>query len=703
MKILSLLSIVAIVSFLISCSGDDIIVTDFEQGYASWTNEGVSFGNSPFLISEGQNTVQGGYSKTGSAVASASSDPGVTGTLTSPEIRVEKRYLVFLFSASNSPDSVGIRLLRDGEEIMTKTGDGERSLSWNHFDLSEYKNSKIRIQLVDNARGARNRLQADYFYFSDKLPVTEKSKNLTISNRYINLPVRTGDPRKRVIVEIDGEYYDEFTIELADSAPEYYAFIDAGKFIGKKAEIYTTSIERESKAFKFISVDDEIKNAGDLYNEPLRQQVHFSSKRGWNNDPNGLVYYDGEYHMYYQHNPYGWSSGQKHWGHAVSTDLVHWEELAEGINPRSYGDWVFSGSAIMDPDNTSGFKNGDEDVMIIAYTSTGRGECIAYSNDKGRTIIEYENNPVVEHRGRDPKLIWYEKGKHWVMALYHEEDNKRWLSFYTSDNLKNWQFQSKNENFYECPEIFELPVDGDILNKKWIIYEANGMYQIGSFDGKTFVPETGKIPNNYGNCFYASQTFNNVPEEDGRRIQIAWGRNVNTPGMPFNQSMLFPVSLTLRSTSEGIRMFSEPVKEIDLLHKKELKLKDVTISHDNVPEISVQGNLFHILADFRVDETSVFGFKIHGTEIIYDAEKGELRSGNIVASLKPENGNINIEIIADRNTIEIFCNNGEVYVPVARDLQKEYGFEFLCNGGTAVAETLEIYELNSIWNDRQNL
>lgn len=257
---------------------------------------------------------------------------------------------------------------------------------------------------------------------------------------------------------IDNKLYDEFNIELADSFPEFYVFIDLEKFRGKKATLTAPSINKKSKAFAFISVDDEIKEGRQMYHKPLRQQLHFSLRRGWNNDPNGLVYYDGKYHLFYQHNPYGWAHGNMHWGHAISADLIHWTELPDAVYPLKYGIGVWSGSAIMDYKNTAGFKAGAEGVMIAAYTSGGRGEAIAYSNNQGRTFTYYKGNPVVKHQDRDPKLIWYEPGHHWVMAVYHEEEGKQWIAFHTSANLKEWTYQSKIEGYFECPEFLNCPL-----------------------------------------------------------------------------------------------------------------------------------------------------------------------------------------------------------------------------------------------------
>ena len=224
-----------------------------------------------------------------------------------------------------------------------------------------------------------------------------------------------------------------------------------------------------SQGLAAVHQADTIAGSEDLYRERLRPQFHFSSRRGWLNDPNGLVYHKGEYHLFYQHNPYGWAWGNMHWGHAVSTDLVHWQELPIAIYPHRFGDWAFSGSAVVDRQNTAGFKKGDEDVLVAAYTSTGRGECIVYSHDRGRTFTEYDGNPVVKHSGRDPKILWHAPGKHWVMAVYDEADDKRGIAFYTSPDLKKWEQQSKIDGYFECPDIFELPVDGDRSRRKWVL------------------------------------------------------------------------------------------------------------------------------------------------------------------------------------------------------------------------------------------
>ncbi|MBM4040907.1 MAG: glycoside hydrolase family 32 protein, partial [Planctomycetes bacterium] len=497
---------------------------------------------------------------------------------------------------------------------------------------------------------------------------------------------------------------------------------------GQKARIDVGRLPEESKALDAIVQADDVPDAANLYKEKHRPQFHFSSRRGWNNDPNGLVFHKGEYHLYYQHNPYGWSWGNMHWGHAVSKDLVRWTELPIAIYPFRYGDWVFSGSAVVDKANTGGWKKGDEDVLVAAYTSTGRGEAIAYSLDRGRTFTDYEGNPVVKHAGRDPKLIWYggrdgwmnggmdgKKEKkpihpsiqssthpapsgHWVMAVYDEFQGKRWIAFHTSPNLKDWTFQSRAEGYYECPEIFELPVDGDKAKTRWIVYAADGAYAVGSFDGKAFTPDhQGKHRFNWGNCFYASQTFSDIPPEDGRRIQIAWGR-IDHKDMPFNQMMNFPVVLTLRATEEGVRMFAEPVREIELLHAKKHAWSGLTLKEGDNPLKGIEGDLFHIVAEIEPGDAAQAGFTIRGTPVAYDAKAQQLDAKGCKAPLKPEGGKIRLEILVDRTSVEVFANAGRIYMPVgAIPPDDNRSLEAFAKGGTAKLLSLEVHELRSAW------
>jgi fructan beta-fructosidase len=680
----------------------DIIIADFEgEDYSDWTVEGEAFGPGPARGTLPRQMPVSGFQGKG-LVNSYFNGDGTTGTLTSPPLEIERRYIHFLVGGGRYPGETCINLLVDGEVVRTATGPndhpgGSERLGWHTWDVAEFIGKSATIEIVDQRTGGWGHINVDYILQSDEA-TKETTMELSVEKRYLNLPVKNGAQMRQVRVTRGEETLREFEIELAAGAdPDFWVFLDLSPFESETLTVQVAEGFDEEDVLAGVHQADKIEGAGNLYREKYRPQFHFSSRRGWNNDPNGLVYYKGEYHLYYQHNPYGWGSAQKHWGHAVSPDLVHWTELPIAIYPHQFGDWVFSGSAAVDWGNTASFKTGEEDAIVAAFTSTGRGEAIAYSNDRGRTFTDYEGNPVVEHRGRDPKIIWYEPGQHWVMAVYDERDDSKGIAFHTSPDLKSWEFQSRIDGYYECPEIFEMPVDGDPGNTKWTVYSANGEYAIGSFDGKRFTTESGKHPLNYGNCFYASQTFNDIPPEDGRRTQIAWGW-IGHPDMPFNQMMDFPVELTLRTTDEGLRLFAEPVEEIELLHKEQHTLANRTIQEGENPLQGITGGLFHIRAGFQVGDAEELGFVIRGIPVTYNVHAQELSCQDKKAPLSPLDGKISLELLVDRMSIEIYANDGRVYMPmgvISPDDNRT--LEVFARGGAAKATMLEVYELRSAW------
>jgi sucrose-6-phosphate hydrolase SacC (GH32 family) len=263
--------------------------------------------------------------------------------------------------------------------------------------------------------------------------------------------------------------------------------------------------------------------------------------------------------------------------------------------------------------------------------------------------------------------------------------------------LKDWKYQSKLKCFHECPELFELPIDGDPRNTCWVLYGGSGDYLLGSFDGKTFQPDGDAIKYHYGNCFYASQTFNNIPESDGRRIQVAWGR-VAMQGMPFNQMILFPVTLTLRTTDEGLRMFAEPVREIEKLHERTRRWQNHTVKPGENPLESTRGELFHIKARFDVSAAQRCGLNIRDVPLTYDVGRQEISFQGKTAPLKVQNGVITLEVLIDRTSIEIFANNGRIYMPIGVHLvDKPKTLRVFTENGNLDMEDLQVHALKSIW------
>lgn len=397
--------------------------------------------------------------------------------------------------------------------------------------------------------------------------------------------------------------------------------------------------------------------ADELYAERYRPQFHFTSTRDWINDPNGLVYYEGEYHLYFQRAP-GAVNGafEKSWGRAFSKDLVHWQQTeTDAILPSAEGS-IWSGSAVVDWKNTSGFGKDGKPPLIAAFTRADEKDTsdqrIAYSNDKGRTWTVYPEPalPHIHGINRDPKLIWHEPTQQWIMALYL--DRRHYFALFTSPNLKQWtRLQDITLDFDdECPDFFPLYLDGDKSKEKWVFTAANGHYIVGTFDGKQFVRETDSIDSDRGTgAFYAAQTYSDAP--DGRRIQIGWLRGDHYEAMPFNQQLAFPCELTLRSTPRGPRLFKWPVKEIESLY----------LPATNKPLSEIRGDLFDISAEITAGSSKETTLTVRGFPITFHPEgpTGALTAWDRRVSVVPVDGKVRLRVLVDRTSIEIFVNDGE--------------------------------------------
>jgi fructan beta-fructosidase len=247
------------------------------------------------------------------------------------------------------------------------------------------------------------------------------------------------------------------------------------------------------------------------------------------------------------------------------------------------------------------------------------------------------------------------------MAVYDEPKGKKRIAFYTSPDLKTWTYQSAIDDFFECPDLFELDVAGEPDLRKWVLYGADGKYLIGRFDGKAFTKESGKHQVWYGN-FYAAQTFDNAPE--GRRVQVGWAQGVTFPGMPFNQQMTVPVELGLRKTADGVRMFANPVPEVNHLVGFGEGKADVRLGAE--PTILVHGlDAAMVHLEFAAPKDGAVRFQVRGLDLVYDSPKGMLRCGKVAAPLKPDNGKVLLRVLIDRGSVEVFANAGAVAMSVA--------------------------------------
>jgi fructan beta-fructosidase len=491
------------------------------------------------------------------------------------------------------------------------------------------------------------------------------------------------------------------SIATAGETTDWYAFFTIDAYQGKQARVVASKVTEQG--FALVRQSDTIPGEQDFYREPHRPQFHFTQKVGWNNDPNGMVYDGGTWHLFFQHNPVALPWGNMTWGHATSNDLLHWQQQPNKLFPTTMARGAcFSGGATVDRQDTAGWG---KNTLVAFLTDTAAGESIAYSTDGGNTFTWFDKNPVVQHKGRDPKVIWYQYddgdeplndraeqlGGHWVMIVYDEHpDYGRNAAFYTSTNLKDWTEQSHLPGYFECTELFELPVDGDAKNTRWIVFAADAMYAVGSFDGRTFTPEhQGKHRLHWG-PYYASQTFDGAA--DGRRIQIGWLR-VDSPG-PYNQHFSFPHRLTLRSTDDGIRMFAKPIREIERLRMKSYQAKPQQLVADKAVSLPVGSDLLDVRLTVDVGSASAIELTLPGRTIRYDAEAEKLDE----APLKPIDGRISIQVLADRSLTEIVGNDGRVFIsgpgPAKLDASP---VSVKAIGGNAKLMSLEAHDLKSIW------
>lgn len=517
---------------------------------------------------------------------------------------------------------------------------------------------------------------------------------ITVTKRYLNLPVSQQQGRSVMMYESNGKTLQRFQIRLS-AKPEYWVFSDMSAYRGKRIRI---RYEGDASALRLLYQDDRITGQDSLYREQRRPQYHFSTRRGWINDPNGMVFYEGEYHLFYQHNPFEREWENMSWGHAVSKDMIHWEELPVALHPDELGT-MFSGSAVIDYDNTSGFGKPGKPAMVALYTVDNPDrqiQCLAYSLDKGRTWTKYPGNPLIDSKEkwnskdtRDPRVFWYAPGKHWVMAL-NERDGH---SIYTSTNLKEWTYQSHTTGFWECPDLFELPVAGKPNEKKWVMYGASNTYMIGSFDGKKFTPESGKHYFSSGSI-YAAQTFSNIAD---RRIQIGWGR-IAQRGMPFNNMMLLPTELTLRPTKDGIRLFSEPVKEVNQLFTPAGKWSNQTM-RDADQQLAKFNNAdaLRIRTTIKLSHATDAGLSLFGQRLINYDMNFNMLNGMFYSPQDPTSMELTADIYLDRSSVEVFIDGGAYSYSFERraDDRNNEGFRFW--GNNITVKELEVWTGKSIW------
>ena len=465
--------------------------------------------------------------------------------------------------------------------------------------------------------------------------------------KYILLPIQEEKDEAQVLLDNGSKDDTWMDVRLAQNGADYYVPFALGH--GKTATVKILGLAKDALALNLMKLSNTFDTTNTDYYRP---SYHFTPLYGWMNDPNGMVYKDGEYHLYFQYNPYGSKWGNMHWGHAVSKDLVHWEHLDPAIARDPVGH-IFSGSSVVDKKNTAGFG---KNAIIAIYTNNSVNhdevQCIAYSNDNGRTFTKYEGNPVLTPFDglkdfRDPKVFWYEKGKCWYMIVSADKETR----FYKSKNLKKWDYVSafgkglgQQPCQYECPDFFQLPVNGDKNNKKWVMTMninpgcwfggSATEYFVGDFDGKQVTCPDAKDVKwmDWGKDHYATVTFSNTGD---RVLAITWMSNWQYANLtPFKQNRGangLPRELKLFENNGKYYLSEDVAPEVYALRKTTRTLANETVDESKAFASLTAGmdGAFEIEADITPDANGIAGIEISNnkrerTLIYFDMKQGKV-------------------------------------------------------------------------------
>lgn len=552
----------------------------------------------------------------------------------------------------------------------------------------------------------------------------------TIHARFLLLPIEEAVAESKLNVIVNNIVIKTINVRLAVSKVDYYVPIDLTEYNDKALIFSFQNVPESAICWKGIKMSDEFNTKN---TDAYRPVYHFTPLYGWMNDPNGLIYKDGEYHLFYQYNPYGSMWGNMHWGHAVSKDLINWEHLPVAIAPDALGS-IFSGSCVVDKDNTSGFG---ADAIIAIYTSAGerQTQCLAYSLDNGRTFEKYDMNPILTSTAndfRDPKVFWYKESKKWIMVLAVGQE----IQFYSSSNLKSWQYESSfghgegaHAGVWECPDLIELPVKGSKM-KKWVFMcnlnpggpfgGSATQYFVGTFDGHKFVnesPETTKWMD-WGKDHYATVTWSNAPQ--GRAIALAWMSNWeyanNVPSMQFRSANSVPRELSLYTEHGKTYLSNNPVKELLRLRIGKENMGSFKVSELHHIEELLANNVgsYEMELSFKNNNANIFGFQLlnkqgEKVDIKYSLNEGKLimdrrYSGKVDfsktfatstwAPIHNEGKEYSLRIFVDKSSIEIFDGNGKfVMTNLVFPSEPYNSINFYTEGGSYSVTSFTTYKL----------
>lgn len=580
----------------------------------------------------------------------------------------------------------------------------------------------------------------------DHLGVNNTLVRVTGDAPYLMLPVQESNDDARINILVNGKIEKTIYVRLASSKTDYAVPLDLTPFKG--GNVILDVVTPQSRSSVREAKEDICWNGMKLADSvdftdnetKYRPLYHHTPLYGWMNDPNGMFYKDGRWHLYYQYNPYGSKWQNMTWGHSVSEDLVNWKHLPLAIEPNGLGS-VFSGSCVVDHDNTAGFG---KDAVIALYTSasTSQMQSLASSTDDGLTFDIFSGNPVLtlESEARDPNMFWNERTGEWNLVLAHALDHE--MLFFTSPDLKNWTLQSSfgkgegaQDGVWECPDLFRLPVDGTDKTKWMLICNINPggpfggsatQYFIGDWDGRTFTADTdasGKIPTkwlDYGKDHYATVTWSDAPQ--GRRTAIGWMSNwqyaADVPTMQFRSANTLPREISLFSDADGqIYASVVPSPEVDALRGKVVdkaagvklgaKPRAYTLPQENsgVCEITLDAEahgakeLTFVLSNDEGDKVTMI-YDVAGHTFSFDRKESgvvdfsENFPAVTVAPTHEVDGSLSLRIFIDRSSIEIFGNDGRFAMTNLVFPNAPYSWlQISADGGKARLNDLKVYSL----------
>ncbi|MBB6107899.1 levanase [Mucilaginibacter lappiensis] len=477
-----------------------------------------------------------------------------------------------------------------------------------------------------------------------------------------------------------------------------------------------------------------------------RPTYHFTPPTNWTNDPNGLIYLNGEFNLYYQHNPFENKWGHMSWGHATSKDLIHWKHLPVAIPEILSKDtttWIYSGSAVLDKNNTSGFGLNGQAPIVAIFTADQpkqkkESQFIAYSNDNALSYNLYANNPVIDlqmHDFRDPNVFWYEPTKQWIMTVAMVDEHM--VRIYGSKDLKKWTKLSDfgpagyTKNGWECPSLIPLSVDGDPTRVKWVLFVSSGgdhgplmQYYIGDFDGVTFKnnnPTDKVLTVDYGDAFYAAIAWRDAP--GNKKILLGWLQNGRKETYPWKGQMSIPHDLYLKTTDEGLKLIQIPSTIISnslskLSKGKKLIKEDISLTgrldlsgnnsfNNNANWLDVEFNLGDakkvgvIVAEkMGSDQKITVGYDVIKKELYVDctrSESGNKDTRNLIqtAPMRSVNGVVRMQVLIDKSSLEVFGNSGEKVISTMIYPNKDATGISLFSDGKTMVRSLKVWDLNN--------